>query len=63
MLEEAVSDSALVEAGMLRGRELRGLMDEHRSSVRDRSAQLWRFLVAERWWRRWQADLACGSAI
>lgn len=50
-LEDALSDSALERAHILNLNAMRKLAMEHWRGIRDRSTQLWWFLVFTKWWQ------------
>jgi asparagine synthase (glutamine-hydrolysing) len=57
LLDAAIGDSDLAEAGIVKMSEVRALRDEHMSGARNRSVDLWRFLFFERWWQQSRSEL------
>jgi len=56
VLDDAINDADIASCGIFNMRAVRGLYVEHMKGVRNRAAQLWRFLFFVRWWRRHMAE-------
>ncbi len=52
VLEEALHDPVVVDAGIFNMTEARALAHEHWSGARDRTSQLWNYLFFTRWWQQ-----------
>lgn len=52
VLEEALHDPVVVDAGIFNMTEVRALADEHWSETRDRTDVLWNYLFFTRWWQQ-----------
>lgn len=52
VLEDALNDPVVVDAGIFNMTEVRALAHEHWSETRDRTPQLWNYLFFTRWWQQ-----------
>ncbi len=52
LLEDVAGDPTLLDSGIVQTREVRRLMAEHDSGVRDRSVELWRIIMFGIWYRQ-----------